>query len=243
MVGDKDYEEVTEENIDNEMKNKSRIIVILGILLVVVIIFSMAPYAELNPGVERWPIKTSLSTDMPKKKTVSIEKLLVLKNPIDRYGKVEEGKYDAHLIPKAVDDGLKEGDIITTKAWLHLVALENDSDKHRDGDYHIQITSSQDSGDNCFIIEVPLPEFVADKDLAAKCGKVREFIRTRLLKGREPGTHGNVIEHPVFVSIKGQLFFDAPHVKGNPRGKRGMKSHTPWELHPIFEMAFASKPR
>jgi hypothetical protein len=28
-------------------------------------------------------------------------------------------------------------------------------------------------------------------------------------------------------------------VKGNPRGKRGMKSYTPWEIHPITAIKFA----
>jgi hypothetical protein len=63
-----------------------------------------------------------------------------------------------------------------------------------------------------------------------------------MLNGKEPGTRGNKLDHAVYVTIKGQLFFDAPHVKGEPRGKRDMKSYTPWELHPVYSIRFAPKP-
>jgi hypothetical protein len=63
----------------------------------------------------------------------------------------------------------------------------------------------------------------------------------KLLNGKEPGKKGNRLDHPVYVTIKGQLFFDAPHLKGEPRGRRGMKSYTPWELHPVYSIKFAAK--
>ena len=79
-------------------------------------------------------------------------------------------------------------------------------------------------------------------DLKSKCADVRKFIRDELLNGKKPGTTGNKMQHEVYVTVTGQLFFDAPHLKGNPRGKRGMKSYTPWELHPVFATKFAPKP-
>lgn len=85
-------------------------------------------------------------------------------------------------------------------------------------------------------------KFVLYPDLKAKCAEVRKFIRDELLNGNEPGTTGNKMQHEVYVTVTGQLFFDAPHLKGNPRGKRGMKSYTPWELHPVFAIKFAPKP-
>ena len=48
--------------------------------------------------------------------------------------------------------GITEGDILTTTGWLHLVAGESD------GDYHIQISDSQDSQVSCLIAEVPNPD-------------------------------------------------------------------------------------
>jgi hypothetical protein len=198
--------------------------------------FSQIP--QLNPGVERWKIKTSLPEN-PREKYVSINDLLRLDNPIEKNDK----KYNTSRIPFAVGpDSLKEGDLITTTAWLHLVALENDRKTHRDGDYHIQLRNSPIWADSCLIIEVPLAKFVSDPALRDKCGKVREFVRDNLLKGREPGTSGNKIGRAVYVTVTGQLFFDATHVKGSPRGKKGMKSYTPWELHPVISMKFAPKP-
>ena len=193
---------------------------------------------HLAPGVERWPIKTSLLSH-PNRKTVPLKELLALPSPIDS----EDSQYQAKRIPIAVGKhSLKEGDIITTTAWLHLVALEDNSQTHRDGDYHIQIRTSPEWADTCLIIEVPHAEFVSNKTLARQCDAVRQFIKERMLNGKEPGTRGNKLDHPVYVTIKGQLFFDAPHVKGEPRGKRNMKSYTPWELHPVYSIRFASKP-
>jgi hypothetical protein len=194
---------------------------------------------HLEPGVERWAIKTSL-INHPQKKKVPIGQLLALPNPVDQ----GDSKYDSVRIPLAVGpDHLQEGDIVTTTAWLHLVALEDDSKTHRDGDYHIQIRSSSEWKDSCLVVEVPFSEFVSDPSLAKQCGAVHQFIKDRLLNGKEPGTRGNMLEHPVYVTITGQLFFDLPHVKGNPRGKRGMKSYTPWEIHPITAIKFAPKPK
>ena len=199
---------------------------------------SLITYAQtLSPGVDRWSIKTSTVVNV---KTIPIGDLLQLSNPIEEY---HEAEYGDKRIPTIVQpDSLKEGDIVTTTAWLHLVALERASDTHRDGDYHIQITNSPEWGDSCFIIEVPYPDFVSDPDLKVKCADVRKFIRENLLNGNEPGTTGNKMVHEVYVTVTGQLFFDAPHLKGNPRGKRGMKSYTPWELHPMFSIKFAPKP-
>lgn len=122
------------------------------------------------------------------------------------------------------------------------MALENDATDHTDGDYHIQIRNSPVWGDSCLIVEIPYPEFVKDPVLRAKCKKARDFVKTELLNGKEPGTSGNIMQHEVYVQVTGQLYFDLPHVKGRPRGKRGMKSYTAWELHPVTEMKFAVKP-
>ncbi|MCX6175383.1 MAG: hypothetical protein NTZ27_11575 [Ignavibacteriales bacterium] len=190
---------------------------------------------ELNPGVERWSIKTSL----PKKSTkmtIPLTELLALNNPIESYSAKE---YGAKRIPNPVQKGLKEGDIVTTRGYLHLVALENDSKYHRDGDYHVQIRNTAEWKDSCLIVEVPNPDarFVSDSKLREKCKVVRDFIKEEFLKGKEPGA-GNIMEHKMYVEITGQLFFDASHLKGNPRGKKGMKSYTCWEIHPVTSIKF-----
>jgi hypothetical protein len=193
---------------------------------------------HLAPGVERWAIKTSIPSH-PNRKTVPLSAILTLPNPISQ----EDPQFETKRIPIACGaDSLREGALITTTGWLHLVALEDDQHTHRDGDYHMQIRTSAEWGDSCLVIEVPFSDFVSNQTLARQCGAVRTFIKEKILNGREPGTKGNKLSHAVYVKIKGQLFFDAPHVKGNPRGKRGMKSYTPWEINPVYSIKFATKP-
>ena len=196
---------------------------------------SIGQPTELNPGIARWSIKTSLPPKSTKM-AIPLTELLALDNPIESYS---SKIYGAKRIPTPVQKGLKEGDIVTTRGHLHLIALENDSKNHRDGDYHIQIRNTEEWKDSCLIVEVPLPEarFVKDEKLRAKCKVVREFIKEKFLRGKEPGA-GNVMEHKMYVEITGQLFFDAPHLNGIPRGKKGMKSYTCWEIHPVTAIKF-----
>lgn len=194
-----------------------------------------AQSTELNPGVARWNIKTSLPKKL-NKVTLPLRELLSLDNPIESYSVKEYGN---KRIPNAVQKGLKEGDIVTTRGYLHLIALENDSRYHRDGDYHIQIRTTPEWKDSCLIVEVPYPNerFVKDDKLREKVRVAREFIKEKFLRGKEPGA-GNVMNHKMYVEITGQLFFDAPHLKGHPRGKKGMKSYTCWEIHPVTAIKF-----
>ena len=194
-----------------------------------------AQTTQLNPGIARWNIKTSL----PKKTnrvTIPLTELLSLDNPIGSYSSKEYGN---KRFPNTVQRGLKEGDIVTTRGYLHLIALENDNVHHRDGDYHIQIRTTPEWKDSCLIVEVPYPNerFVKDEKLREKVRVVREFIKEKFLRGKEPGA-GNVMDHKMYVEISGQLFFDASHLKGNPRGKKGMKSYTCWEIHPVTAIKF-----
>ena len=216
---------------------KKNYLFILSIILIFMSV-SVAQTSELNPGIERWSIKTSLPAKS-KKVTLPLNELLALSNPIESYSSKEYGK---KRIPTEVQKGLKEGDIVTTRGYLHLIALENDNVNHRDGDYHIQIRNSPEWKDSCLIVEAPCSEerFVKDKELRAKCKVVRDFIREKFLKGKEPGA-GNVMDHKMYVEITGQLFFDAPHLKGNPRGKKGMKSYTCWEIHPVTAIRFVKQ--
>jgi hypothetical protein len=71
---------------------------------------------------------------------------------------------------------------------------------------------------------------------------VREFIQSKLLNDQEPSTRGSVMQHPPFVQVTGQLFYDDAHVGDAPRGKKGCKAATLWELHPVTEIMFAAQP-
>ena len=190
-------------------------------------------------GVERWPVKTSApdGTDFAKSTKVALTDLLALP---DAPGVTHNDKrYQSARIPAQAGDKFPEGKLITTTGWLHLVAGEGD------GDYHIQISDSATTGDHCLIVEVPNPDpkFTASADLQPKASAVRGLIKTRMLAGKDPSVSGSVMQHPVYVTVSGILFYDDSHVGDQPRGKKGMKAATLWELHPVTAIAFAPKPK
>jgi hypothetical protein len=238
------------------MKSKPKLKLILLFLA-----FSLVAYAQpglnLQPGIDRWKIKTTAPnfTTNDNAKPVSLKKLIILPLLAKEYS---TNKYSDTLIPKKVET-LTEGDIISTKGYLHLVALENSSTDHRDGDYHIQLTLSPTWGDSCFIVEIPYEEFVSNPVLKALCSQNRSFIRNKLLHNdtKQPSTTGNIMQNPVYVKITGQLFYDAIHASQmrNPdeskrkyRGKKGRNqtpthSYTAWEIHPVTNIEFVPKPQ
>jgi len=186
-----------------------------------------------KPGVERWPIKTSVPDAATTAKTAALADLLALK---DVAGVTkDDSRYQSARLPAQPGATFNEGDLITTTGYLHLVALETD------GDYHIQISDSADSGDNCLIVEVPNPDpaYVKTASLFPEFEAVRTFIKTKMLAGQDPSSLGSVMQHPVFVTVTGVLFYDDSHVGDPPRGKRGMKAATLWELHPVTALVFA----
>jgi hypothetical protein len=229
--------------------------------LFILLLFSSSAFShtnqDLEPGVDRWKIKVSdenfVSNDNAK--PVTLKKLLTLPLLEKKYS---TNDYDETLIPKKIGT-LKEGDIISTKGYLHLVAIENASGTHKDGDYHIQITPNRKWSDSCFIVEIPYEEFASSTELKSLCESNRVFIRERLLHNvnKEPSTGGNVMQSEVYVKVTGQLFYDAIHAAqmGNPdpkkrkfRGKKGigptpMHSYTAWEIHPVTKIEFAPKPK
>jgi len=190
-------------------------------------------------GVERWKIKTSApdGTNFSKAARVGLPDLLAM--PDVPGVKHNDSRYQTERIAGKPGDKFPEGRLVTTSGWLHLVAGEGD------GDYHIQISDSPTTGDHCLVVEVPNPEekFTSSAELQPKFTAVRDFIKSRLLAGKEPSVNGSVMQHPVFVTVSGIMFFDDSHVGDQPRGKKGMKAATLWELHPVTAMAFAPKPK
>ena len=189
-------------------------------------------------GVERWSVKVGVpeGTDFSKPTKVTIADLLALK---DVPGVLHNDKrFQTDRIPVKAGERYPEGKLVTTTGWLHLVAGETD------GDYHIQISDSDTSGDNCLIVEVPNEgeKFKAAADLRPKFQAVRDLIKTKMLGGKDPSPSGSVMQHPVYVTVTGIMFFDDAHVGDQPRGKKGMKAATLWELHPVTGIAFAPKP-
>src|ERR1041385_6616180 len=115
---------------------------------------------DVAPGIDRWSVKTSAEKFVSNDQAKSVKLKTLLKLPlVDAEYSTDD--YDGVLIPKKVGS-LHEGDIISTKGYLHLVALERDSKTKKDGDYHIQLTLHPEWTDSCFIVEVPFENFVND---------------------------------------------------------------------------------
>jgi len=194
--------------------------------------------ADRKPGVERWEIKTSLTNNdkPPKAKVISLDKLLALQEVPGV--KKNDARFNSARIASFTNPlGVKEGDIITTTGWIHLIAFEDD------GDYHIQMSNDPVDGNNCLIVELPNndPEYTSSPALQTRFQWIRDTLKNRLTKGVDPTSGGNVMKGQVYVTITGQLFYDDSHVGDPPRGKRGMKAATLWELHPIIDFHFAPK--
>jgi hypothetical protein len=204
-----------------------------------VAVLTAATCAAWSQGVERWSVKTSVpdGTNFSKATQATLTDLLALP---DAPGVTHNDKrYDSARIPAQAGDKFPEGQLVTTTGWLHLVAGETD------GDYHIQISASATTGDHCLIVEVPNPDpkFTPSADLEPKFAAVRDLIKTKMLAGKDPSVSGSVMQHPVYVTVTGILFFDDAHVGDQPRGKKGMKAATLWELHPVTAIAFAAQPK
>jgi hypothetical protein len=222
-----------------------RLTVALTVCALVAVVFTGLSARTLKPGstAARWPIKTSVpaGASLNSPKDVPIATLIGLG---DVPGVVaQDPRYTSKRIPDAIS-GLHEGDIVRTKGYVHVVALESD------GDYHIQVTGSKTSGNQCLIVELPMDKahFESDPTLRALSATLRPFLRTKLLHGTaaEFSEGGNWMVGQVYMSISGQLFFDDWHVGQPPRGKspNGHAGHaaTLWEIHPVTDIRFTSAP-
>jgi hypothetical protein len=204
-----------------------------------VAVLTAASCAAWSQGVERWAVKTSVpeGTNFSKVTQAALTDLLAL---ADAPGVAHNDKrYESARIPAKAGDKFPEGMLITITGWLHLVAGETD------GDYHIQISDSATTGDHCLIVEVPNPDpkFTSSADLQPKFAAVRDMIKAKMLAGKDPSPGGSVMQHPCYVTVSGIVFYDDAHVGDAPRGKKGMKAATLWELHPVTAIAFAPKPK
>ncbi len=217
-------------------------IVFLG-LLAAGCLAGPAPSAAPGQPVhhKRWSIKTSIpdNTDLQHAKSLAFDDLIALPNAPGV--KNNDSRYDAKRIP-AFENSLnvKEGDLVSVKAWLHIVAREDDED------YHIQLSARRDDGNHCLIVEVPKPELAeaSPPEVRAQYERIRQWARKKLLhdENKEPTADGNCMKHPPYVEVTGQLFYDDSHVGDNPRGKRKQLAATLWELHPVVEMHFTKRP-
>ena len=158
--------------------------------------------------------------------------------------KKDDPRYQSTRI---MDQPVKEDALMTISGWLYLVGFESD-----DCDFHIQISPQPRTSadpptkvDNCIIVEVPSGQYATR--IANRVEGVRQWVIDNLL-GKTAPTIGSVhvMQHPVYVTVTGALFYDDAHVYlangGTGRGKKGMESNTLWELHPVTSIAFATPP-
>jgi hypothetical protein len=195
----------------------------------------------IQPGTERWPVKTSLPPGAPTK-TMTLADALNLSKLTDV--KKDDPRYQSTRI---MDQPVKEDTLVTISGYLYLVGFESD-----DCDFHIQISPQPRTSknpptkdDNCIIVEVPSGQYATG--IADQVEGVRQWVIDNLLH-KIPPTIGSVhvMDHPVPVTVTGALFYDDAHTYlangGTGRGKKGMESNTLWELHPVTSIAFGPVP-
>lgn len=187
----------------------------------------------MKPGVERWPIKTSAHEMQEVPREVAFDSLIALPDPAGV--KKNDSRFQDAFVPTFRNSlNLQEGEMVRVTGWLHLVAYETD------GDFHIQINNSESSGDHCLIVEVPYPTYVKSApNLKNLCSAVRSYVKKNMLGDRDPTPSGKILKNVVCVTVTGQLFYDDSHVGDAPRGKRGMRAATLWELHPVTDIQLA----
>jgi hypothetical protein len=204
---------------------------------------------DIKPGSDkaRWPIKTSVpeGTDLAKAGTlINLSDLLSLQPAAEKMTK----DFESVRYPKPGGAKYAEGQIVRTRGYLRLIAGEGD------GDYHMQISTTPDTFDNCLVVEVPDDDktFIAKTpDLIPLAKNVRDWVANSLKLSKDPLGRILIMQKPPYVEVTGQLFFDAEHQaamgKGDFRGKsisgKQLPSKTSWELHPVIKMAFAPAPK
>jgi len=197
------------------------------------------PTPSLAVDHQRWAIKTSIQSgaNLAHPHTVALTKLITMPGPAG-VTKADVTTHADTVIP-GTTAGLEEGEVISTKGYIHVVMYSTEDD-----DYHVQVSLTKPKTDTkCFIVEVP-------KDAAgfAQAGSVRDSAQVirawlrKLTNNKEPSAGGSLMGGPPYVKVVGQLFFDASHASGALRGRRGQKAPSAWEIHPIMHIEFAPIP-
>lgn len=221
--------------------NSNRTAVVACSCLMLATSVNAASLTCIQPGKERWPEKITLPTDA-RNQTMTLADALNLSRLTDV--KTDDPRYESARI---MDQPVKEDTIATISGWLYLVAFEKD-----DCDFHMQISPQPRTSanpptkdDNCIIVEIPSGQYAIT--ISDQVEAVRQWVIDNLLAKTPPEIGSvHVMQHPVYVTVTGALFYDDGHTYapdgGTGRGKAGMESKTLWELHPVTAMNFAPAP-
>jgi hypothetical protein len=182
----------------------------------------------------RVAVKTSLpsGTDPNNPKLLTFADFISIPEPP---GVVKnDPRYDKQRIPAFSNpQGVKEGDVVSVKGYIHVVTLMGD------GDYNIRLTAAPDSSDNYIVSEIPDDDDVADKTLRPMVIAARNFIKSHMLQGSDPSRQGTNVTAPAYIELTGQLYFSDNHVGDAPAAdKQGTHRATSWQIHPGLATAF-----
>jgi hypothetical protein len=147
-------------------------------------------------------------------------------------------RYDKERIPAFSNPlGVKEGDVVKIRGYLHVVTLMGD------GDYNIRLSASADSADNYIVSEIPDDDDLADKKLRPMVIAAREYIKSHMLQGKDASRQGSTIAGPSYVELTGQLYFSDNHVGDAPApDKQGLHRATSWQIHPGLVISLVPEP-
>jgi hypothetical protein len=173
-----------------------------------------------------WPMKSAISTKG--NMHVKLDDLMKLRLASNRY---DSKWHNSKLNPIATKSGLREGSIVTTQGYVQLVATD-DSGKWNET-YSLQLTVRSHSKDSCFIVKIASYE-------------AKDFILEHFTNEEVPCMRGNILQKPVYVSITGELVYDAGHsrIMRGPRpiyrGRKGMHTYTAWRICQVNHIELAA---
>ena len=147
-------------------------------------------------------------------------------------------RYDKQRIPAFSNPlGVKEGDVVKVRGYLHMVTLMGD------GDYNIRIGATTDSADGYIVSEIPDDDDLADKKLRPMVIAAQEFIKSHMLQGKDPSRQGSTVTGSPYVELTGQLYFSDNHVGDAPvPDKQVLHRASSWQIHPGLAVALATEP-
>jgi hypothetical protein len=186
----------------------------------------------------RVPVKTSLpaGADPSQPKVLSFAEFVSIPEPPGVLK--NDPRYDKDRIPAFSNSlGVKEGDVVKIRGYLHVVTLMGD------GDYNIRLSATADSADNYVVSEIPDDDDIADKKLRPMVIAAREYIKAHMLQGKDASRQGSTVTGPSYVELTGQLFFSDNHVGDAPApDKQGLHRATSWQIHPGLAVSLVPEP-
>lgn len=176
----------------------------------------------------REAIKTSFPKDVDPMSPRALKFAEIVAMPAPADVTKNDPRYEKARIPAFANPlGLKEGDVVSVRGYLHRAAYMGD------GDYNLRLNDSPSSADGYMVIEIPDYDDVDDKHVRGMIQMARGMVKAQLLSGSEPSKQGSTLQNAPYVEISGQLYFNDRSVGDPPRtDAQGTHRATNWEIHP-----------